>query len=244
LVDCGRSVTQRALEADLDLSSLLAVLITHHHSDHVSDLASLAITRFIGGASTPLRVIAPLGPSSRFAVSCLNGYEDQAFYSQRKAGSSERPALDVEPFASSPEPVVVLSDGHWLVQSAAVDHHPMEAAVGYRIQIDDAAVAVSGDTVVCDGVRNLARHADILVHEALRSDQVSAAALAWNASARSVGALAESARVGHLVLTHLLPPPANEADERAFVDEARSGGYEGPILTPSDLDRLRPGGSA
>jgi ribonuclease Z len=241
LVDCGRGVTQRALQAGLDLSALTAVALTHHHSDHVSDLASLAITRFTGGAPTPLRVIAPLGPSSRFAESCLNGYDDQAFYSQRKAGVAERPGLRVEAFTTSPEPTTVLHDGRWLVRSAEVDHHPMEAAVGYRIETDGAAVAVSGDTVVCDGIRALAADADILVHEALRSDQVDAAALAWNASARSVGALARSARVRLLVLTHLLPSPAGDADERAFVDEARTGGYDGPILTPSDLDRVRAG---
>ena len=238
LVDCGRGVTQRALQAGLDLSTLIAVMLTHHHSDHVSDLATLAITRFAGGATTRLRVLAPLGPTSRFAESCLYGYDDQAFYSQRTAGVAERPAVIVEAFATSPEPVTVLNEGRWLIRSAAVDHHPMEAAVGYRIESGGSTVAVSGDTIVCDGIKALAADADILVHEALRSDRVNAAALAWNASARSVGALARSARVRRLVLTHLLPPPADEADERAFVDEARTGGYEGPILTPSDLDRL------
>ena len=120
LVDCGRGVTQRALQAGLDLSALTAVALTHHHSDHVSDLASLAITRFTGGAPSRLRVIAPLGPSARFAESCLDGYEDQAFYSQREAGIAERPALQVETFGASPEPVTVLDDGRWLVRSAEV----------------------------------------------------------------------------------------------------------------------------
>jgi Metallo-beta-lactamase superfamily len=36
-----------------------AVLITHHHSDHLSDLATLAITRWTAGAAGPLPVVAP-----------------------------------------------------------------------------------------------------------------------------------------------------------------------------------------
>jgi ribonuclease BN (tRNA processing enzyme) len=41
LVDCGRGVTQRVMQADLDLKRLSAVLLTHHHSDHISDRVTL-----------------------------------------------------------------------------------------------------------------------------------------------------------------------------------------------------------
>ncbi|HWM18773.1 MAG TPA: MBL fold metallo-hydrolase, partial [Ilumatobacteraceae bacterium] len=62
LVDCGRAATHRMLEAGLQLGGLDAVFITHHHSDHVSDLATLAIMRWVSGTGTPLTVIAPRGP--------------------------------------------------------------------------------------------------------------------------------------------------------------------------------------
>jgi ribonuclease Z len=238
LVDCGRGVTQRAMEAGLDLGALRAVLLTHHHTDHISDLATLAITRFVGGAATPLRVVVPEGPCRRFAEACLDAYDDQAFYSQRDAGSSARPEIDVEAFAAGASLTTVVDDHPWTVGSVLVEHHPIEAAVGYRIDDGTAVLAVSGDTTACPGVAQLADHADVLVHEALRSDLVSRAALEWNASARSVGALAAAASVRHLVLTHLLPAPAGPADERAFVDEARQGGYGGPISIAHDLDRL------
>ncbi|MDY7105065.1 MAG: MBL fold metallo-hydrolase [Actinomycetota bacterium] len=238
LVDCGRGVTQRAIEAGLDLRTLAAVLLTHHHSDHVSDLATLVITRFVAGAPTPLRIVAPVGPTSRFAESCLDPFEDQAFHSQRRAGIAERPSIEVASFAAPTEPTRVFDDGGWEVRSATVEHPPMEAAVGYRIELGGTVVAVSGDTVVCDGVRALAAEADLLVHEALRSDRVDAEALAWNASARSVGQLAVDARVGALALTHLLPPPTGEEDVTRFAEEAREGGFTGAIHVPSDLDRL------
>lgn len=238
LVDCGRGVPQRALEAGLDLRALAAVLLTHHHSDHVSDLATLAITRFVAGAMTPLRVIAPDGPARRFATSCLDAHDDTAFYSQHDAGRSIRPEVEVVPFRPTSEPTRVLGSNGVTVEAVRVDHGPMEAASGYRISDGTAVVVLSGDTTACDAVRRLAQGADVLVHQALRTDRVARAALTWNASARSVGELARSAAVGHLVLTHLLPPPANAADEEAFATEARAGGYEGAVTIAQDLGVL------
>jgi len=46
---------------------------------------------------------------------------------------------------------------------------------------------------------------------------------------------AEAAGVGHLVLTHLIPPPADEASEQAFADDVRQGGYTGPLTVGHDL---------
>ena len=237
-VDCGRGVTHRAVEAGLDLRNLTAVFLTHHHSDHVSDLANLAITRLVAGASTPLRVVAPEGPCLRFAEACLDAFDDTAFYSQRHPGESLRPELDVQPFPATDALTVVHDGPAATVEAVQVDHGPMEAAVGYRISSEAGVVAISGDTVVCAGVRLLARHADVLIHQALLSSRVDRAALEWNASARSVGELAQDATVGRLVLTHLLPSPRDADEEGAFVAEARTGGYRGPITVAHDLDVL------
>jgi ribonuclease Z len=237
-IDCGRGVTQRAATSGLDFALLHAVLLTHHHSDHISDLATLAIARFIAGASTPLRVVVPEGPCRRFAETCLDAFDDQSFFSQRTFGSSERPRIDVETFIATEDLMIILQDEPWTVRSVLVEHHPIKPAVGYRISDGTTTVAISGDTIACGGVAKLAEGADVLVHQALRSDLVSSAALKWNAGARSVGELAVEASVGHLVLTHLMPSPVEADDELAFLDEARSGGYQGPITIPNDLDRL------
>jgi ribonuclease Z len=67
---------------------------------------------------------------------------------------------------------------------------------------------------------------------------VSAAALAWNAGARSVGELAHALGLPRVVLTHLLPTPETPGDEQAFVDEARAGGFTGELLVGRDRQRL------
>jgi ribonuclease Z len=238
LVDCGRAATHRALEAGLELAALSAVFLTHHHSDHISDLPTLAMARWTGGATTPLVVIAPVGPSARFARACLDGFEDEAFFSQAWPQCGPRPSIDVVEFAATATPNVVWSGDGWTVSSALVDHHPIEAAVGYRIERGAARIAVSGDTAVCDGIRLLAADVDVLVHETLLEARSRPATLAWNAGAVSVGALAADIRPGVLVLNHLLPAPATPDEEQAFVAEVRTGGFTGTVVVAHDLLRI------
>lgn len=234
LIDCGRGVSQRVNEAGLDLSRLAAVFLTHHHTDHVSDLAALAILRWVDGAPDPMTVVAPAGPCARFASRCLDPFDDQAFFSQADVGAPRRPTINVETFAPADDPNVVFRDQSFVVSSAAVDHHPIEAAVGYRVDTAQGSIAMSGDTIVCPGITRLAAGAEVLIHEALVAELMSDEALEWNASAESVGQLARDARVHHLVLTHLLPAPRTPSDEHRFVDDARRGGYEGPISVARD----------
>jgi ribonuclease Z len=238
LIDCGRGVAQRIMEAGLDLRALRAVMLTHHHSDHVSDLASVAIARWVAGGHEPLTVVAPGGPCARFAARCMDAFEDEAFHSQAAAGAPARPTADIRAFDAAPSAEPVFEQDGWLVNAALVDHHPIEAAVGYRIEVDERLLAISGDTAVCEGVAQLAAGADLLVHEAARSDLVSPQLLAWNASARTVGELARALSLRRVVLTHLLPAPRSAVDEAAFLDEAR-GGYDGDLVLARDLMVLR-----
>ena len=133
LVDCGRAVTQRALQAGLDLTALVAVCLTHHHTDHISDLATLATTRWTAGAATPLPVVAPAGPLVRYADLCLGIFDDQSFHGQARDRAGHRPNITVDAFRAGSPSTVVARDG-WLITSALVDHHPVEPAVGYRIE--------------------------------------------------------------------------------------------------------------
>jgi ribonuclease Z len=235
LVDCGRGVTQRIAEAGLELDRLLAVFLTHHHSDHVSDLSTLAIARWSNGADGPLTVVAPEGPCAGFARDCLSAFADQAFYAQAAPNAGTRPCLNVLPFEGADEPDHVAAIGPFGISSVLVDHHPIEAAVGYRVEIGSTSVVISGDTAVCSGIEILAKGADLLIHEALLARSVRPQLLEWNASAQSVGALAHRVSSKRLVLSHLLPPPEDAASADEFVADARSGGYLGPIDVAHDL---------
>jgi hypothetical protein len=76
------------------------------------------------------------------------------------------------------------------------------------------------------------------VHQALLSDRVSPALLEWNAAARAVGELAAPVLPRMLVLTHLIPAPTSTADEDAYLEDARAGGFKWPAIVAHDLLRI------
>ena len=238
MVDCGRAATHRVLEAGLDLARLGAVFITHHHSDHISDLATLAIARWVGGTGTPLTVIAPEGPvgTVRRAMPrrVRRAVVPLASTIVRRSTTRHR-----DPAVRRLDTVTtVYSSGPWTVDAVLVDHRPVAPAVGFVVRHDELRVAISGDAAACETMRRLAEGADVLIHEALLADAVHPRLLDWNASASAVGDLARSAGVGSLVLTHAIPPPDSDAERQRYIDDVRAAGYTGPVLVAADLDRV------
>lgn len=245
--DAGRATVLRLAEAGTAVHELDAVFITHVHSDHVVDLADLVMTRWVQGTlhpSGPLPIVAVEGVATRFASLMLAPYVDDI--DLRVEHVQERaPELDVRPFTASGTPTEVWrsQDGTVAVEAVAVHHEPVPEAVAYRVTTPAGVVVVSGDTRVCDEVRALASGADVLVHEACRTTTMSEIIAGtafeqifdYHADTVALGGLADAAGVGHLVLTHLIPPPLDDASAVAFADDVRRGGYAGPITVGHDL---------
>lgn len=66
-----------------------------------------------------------------------------------------------------PEAGPVMQDANVKVTSVLVQHPPVNPAYGYRFDFPGRSIAFSGDTVPLDAVAQMARGADILVHEAI-----------------------------------------------------------------------------
>ena len=63
LVDCGRGVVMRLTAAGVLPIGLSAVLLTHLHSDHITDLNDVITTHWVmSPAPTPLRITARRAP--------------------------------------------------------------------------------------------------------------------------------------------------------------------------------------
>lgn len=245
--DVGRSTVQRIAGAGIWPTDLDAVFLTHHHSDHVVGLADLVLTRWIMDRTDrvpALPIVAPAGSTARFASHVLDGWEDDIVVRQSHSGRTSAPSVAVLSFPTPEAPTEVWSGGGVRVLAAGVRHEPVAGAVGYRIETPDGVVAISGDTKVCDEVVALARNADILVHEAMRFEPIEVLPsqrrfiLDYHADTRLLGRLAAGAGVGTLVLTHLLPVPESAADEDAFAEDVRAGGYEGRLIVACDLDSV------
>ena len=127
-----------------------------------------------------------------------------------------------------------------VVKAGQVRHEPVYPAVGFRVETPDGVVAITGDTLVCDEVAELAAGADILVYEALRVSLIppeapNAFIVDYHADTLTIGKQAAELNTPTVVLTHLIPPPRSEADERAFADDLRAGGFEGDVIVARDL---------
>jgi ribonuclease Z len=248
--DAGRSTVMRLMDAGTPPHALTAVFLTHVHSDHVVGLPDVAMTRWIQqqlAQTGPLVVVAAEGMAARFVRRMLEPYDDDLALRVEHVGA---PPIEVtlNPFVVPAEPAVVWqsTDGAVRVLAVAVHHEPVPEAVAYRVETADGAVVISGDTRVCAEVEQLASGADVLVHEACRKS-VMAALIAgtvyetifdYHADTVPLGAMAARAGVPHVVLTHLIPPPAEPDDAAAFAQDLRAGGYEGRVTVGEDLTRI------
>lgn len=248
--DAGRATVLRLAEAGAHTAELDALFVTHVHSDHVVDLADVVMTRWIQGTlhpAGPLPIVAVEGDATRLAARMLDPFDDDI--ALRVAHVQEAgPVLDIRGFSLPTEPTEVWrsTDGAVAVDAVAVHHEPVDEAVAYRVRTPDGAVVVSGDTRVCTEVADLAAGAAVLVHEACRTTAMASVTAGtpfehifdYHADTVALGALAASAGVGHLVLTHLIPPPTTPAEEQGFADDVRQGGYTGSLTVGRDLLRV------
>ncbi|MBP1635784.1 MAG: metallo-beta-lactamase superfamily protein [Acidobacteria bacterium] len=134
--------------------------------------------------------------------------------------------------------------------TCALNHHPpIEQSFAYRFETADRSIVISGDTSYAESVRELARGADVLVHEALyapywqrpgapQPPAVVRHILASHTDAADAGRLAAEAGVKTLVLTHFVPsdPPDAVTDEQWL--EAASRHFKGQVILGKDLMEL------
>ena len=243
LVDAGRGVLMRLAAAGSGPAQLSAVLLTHLHSDHITDLNDVITTRWITSFEpSPLRIAGPVG-TGRVVEGILASLESDIAY--RLAHHQD---LDYGP----PVEVMEVTGGEIAldtgvrVRCAPTDHKPVEPTVGFRFDYGDSSVVAAGDTVPCEGLDRLCEGADALVHTVIRKDIIETIpiqrvldTLDYHSSPEEAAQTAARAAVGTLVLTHYFPPPSGgDADEY----RARAAQYfDGAVEVGDDLHRVEVG---
>ena len=228
LVDCGRGVLMRAAAVGVGAANISALLLTHLHSDHITDLSDVITTRWVTTfVRTPLRVIGPPGTAAVVDATLNALAPDISYRIGHHPDITEPPTVEVEEVT---EGVVWARDGV-RITVAPTDHRPVEPTIGFRVEFDGASVVLAGDTVPCASLDTLAAGAGALVHTVIRKDLVEQMPvqrirdiLDYHSSVEEAAATAERAGVGILVLTHYVPgiAPGQEDDWRALAATAFS----------------------
>jgi ribonuclease Z len=252
-----------------------AVLLTHFHSDHIGELGEFDLQTWAAGRPGPLRVFGPRGVEQVVAGFETAYREDARLRIAHHGPETMSPAS--EPM--EPHPIdlgrddalagdrIVVEEAGLTITAFLVNHRPAAPAFGYRFDYRGRSVVVSGDTAAYPALAEIARGADVLVHEAQANHLVSileetarAAGSARRAKILSdipdyhttpveAARLANEAGVKLLLLTHLTPPPPNALVARAFVrgvndvrPEAWELGDDGLYVElPADSDAVRTG---
>ena len=244
VVDCGSGVAQQLTKAGIPLNTLRYVFITHHHSDHNLDFGNLIYNGWAGGLG--MRVDA-YGPPPAKAM--MQAYWNlNQFDIETRIADEGRPDLrklvEVHEFD---KPGIVMESAEVKVSCAQVPHPPIAHSYAFRFDTPDRSVVISGDTAYSPALIELAKNADVLVHEAMHLSgldvllkRVPNAAtlrehlLASHSTTEDAGRVATAAGVKLLVLSHLVPSDNSSLTDDDWIEGARIY-YRGKIIVARDL---------
>lgn len=220
------------------------VVLTHLHSDHVTDFNDVLTTRWVlSGEMEPLRVIGPVG-TRRFVDRTLEMLADDIGYRIAHHDDLHAPpaceVVEVEFEHADAELVAVVNEPGFRLLAAPTDHAPVHPTIGVRIEADHATAAIAGDTVPCPGLDRLCRNADVYVQTVVNRALIEAIPMArlhdvldYHSTLEQAADTATRCGVGALVLTHPVPPPPPGGDDE-WSAAARSG-FDGPVVLAHDL---------
>lgn len=244
LIDAGPGVVRQAARAmvanslpALRAPNLRIAFLTHLHSDHTTGYPDLILAPWVLGRRAPLQVYGPPGTRAMTAA-LLEAYREDIRV--RIEGPERLSPVGGTVDVTEVSVGVIHTDDQVQVEAFAVPHGIWDYAFGYKFTSKDRTIVISGDTGPFDGLVEIARGADVLVHEAYvtrgfnqRSAEAQRYHGTFHTSATKLGELATAADVGMVILYHQLHLGGESADE--MVEEVRST-YDGSVVYGRDLD--------
>ena len=237
VVDCGRGVLMRAAAVGLGAGQIDALLVTHLHSDHLTDLNDVITTRWVTSfAPSPLRVFGPPGTAEVVDATLAVMRRDVRYRLDHHDDLTWEPPVEVTEVTEG----LVLDEGGVRITAKPTDHRPVQPTIAFRIDHDGRSVVLAGDTVPCESLDRLTAGADALVHTVIRRELLDAVGVQrlrdvcdYHSSVEDAARTAARAGVGTLVLTHYVPgiAPGEEETWRALA----AAHFAGPIELGDDL---------
>ena len=248
VVDCGRGCVMRMTAAGVFPPFVSAILLTHLHSDHISDLNDIVTSRWVMSPNPIVtKIYGPVGTKQ-----IIDGLRtmlslDEQYRLAHHADLRSGPGMQIEVTEVSPGDT--FSVGEVVVKVGRTDHRPVSPTVGYRFEAEGKVATLAGDTVPCPELDALCANADVYVQTVLRPDLIDAMKkmlpaqaprlhdiLDYHSTVEDAGQTAERAKVKTLMLTHYVPAmqPGQEAD---WISQAAKH-FSGRIVAGPDLTNV------
>ncbi|HIF74790.1 MAG TPA: MBL fold metallo-hydrolase [Porticoccaceae bacterium] len=248
IVDAGSGSAATANLVGIPTGKLRGILLTHFHSDHISDIGDFNLNSWVAGRPAPLQIVGPEGVDR--IVEGLNiTYElDRAYRVAHHGAELLNPELGILQSRTINEGIIVDEDG-LRITAFEVSHPPIDPAYGYRFDYGGRSVVISGDSLVTDKIVEISNGADVVLHDAMALQLVQGAEnlarstgntrLAtvlhdiqdYHATTRDLQRLVDEADIGQLALYHLVPAPRNAMAVAAF----NRGIPDGAIITEDGM---------
>src|SRR5205814_5577608 len=244
LFDCGEGTQQQLMNSAVRFGAIDAIFLTPLHGAHLFGLPGLLASMSLNAREQPLALYAPAGIAAFMRALPLYRTSFAVDIHEIAAGRVHRGdgyAIDAAPVVHSAPCFafrIVEDDraGAFDAARAAALGLPPGPAYG-RLQRGETVdgvkpsevlgptrpgrrVVYCTDTRPCDAAIELARGADVLVHEATYAADMAAEAVSrFHSTSAEAAEVARAAGVRQLVLTHVSP---RYTDPRELVAEARA----------------------
>jgi ribonuclease Z len=245
IVDIGDGGNVNLGKYNVPTNQIKAVLFTHLHSDHISDLADLHLATWLPGRPKALSVYGPEGTDIVTAGFEMAYKLDYGFRNEHH-GEALAPIKSVgfeTTIVDLNDPIIYNENG-LKITAFKVTHEPSEPALGYRFDYKGRSIVITGDSSYDENIALNSINADVLIAEAQANHIINimqAAILELNPNQPLVkvlediktyhmtpieaAKLANIANIEHLIFYHLTPAPRNGIMESVFVrgvDEIRT----------------------
>lgn len=213
LIDGPGNPFRRLRKAGLDETKLTDIVMTHFHPDHVSGIPLLLMAIGLSGRENLLNMYGN--------QHCLDLMKKVLDFYEWNSWHSFPVTFHTVPENS--RHLIMETDG-CKVFTSPVKHFIPTIGLRFEFQKSGKVLAYSCDTAPDPRVVNLAKDADVLLHEA-------AGASPGHSSAKQAGEIAAEANAKSLYLIHY---PTGEFDYQTLIAEAAQA-YKGPIGMAEDF---------